>query len=421
MLLVADSFTALGFTVVAIDAAKHGDRSFCTPGGNPAQCSSGNTCVSALPAGAQADAAPPGCCLPAGTTPGASTLISCGTTSKVQYLPVSPTCGAQPGVSCGGYIFSEGIPAVSANYLVSANFFRTRDTLRQDIIDESQLVRAIAFVPTGPPPSSNSLFNFTVVPANGGFVIDPSNVSYVGQSLGSIQGTVDVATNPRISKAVLNVGGGTTVDIFANSPAFAATTNALIAGLGILPGTAAYLQFLVVAKTILDPADPVNFAEHLTANPLPNLLADPTGKTPQAVKSILSQVAFCDQTVPNPFEFILDSNIAFGTNPIADNPSAGTKACTAGPLPYMANFGAPGTFELFFNASTGGIPNLTKLSACPAPPTVGKGTPGAVNHAFITDWADANATAQAQTDAAKFLSTAGTATPFLPPSLQVVP
>jgi len=38
-----------------------------------------------------------------------------------------------------------------------------------------------------------------------------------------------------------------------------------------------------------------------------------------------------------------------------------------------------------------------------------------------TDWADANATAQAQTDAAKFLSTAGTATPFLPPSLQVVP
>jgi hypothetical protein len=417
MLTIADSFNVKGMTVIAIDAAKHGDRSFCTPTGLATQCAAGFTCKTLLPAGAQADVSPPGCCVATNSNPAATSVTSCGTTSGFQYLPVSSACGT-PG-SCGGYLFQEGIPAVSANYLVSANFFRTRDTMRQDIIDESQLVRAIAFVPTPTTtfPTGHNIVDHTV-PL--GYIVDPSNISFVGQSLGSIQGTVDVATNPRIGKAVLNVGGGTATDIFANSPAFVANTDLLLAGLNISPGTSAYLQFLVVAKTILDPADPINFAQHLTANTLPNLLADPTGKTAQAAKSVLTQVAFCDQTVPNPFEFILDSNIACGTTSIVANPALGTQACTAGPLPYMANFGAPGTFELFFNASTGGIPTpstaKTLLAACPAPPTSGLGTPGLVTHGFITDWVDPSATQAAQADAAKFLS-AGT----LPPSLQVVP
>ena len=412
MLTIADSFNARGMTVIAIDAAKHGDRSFCTPSGSPAQCATGFSCVSPLPAGAQADASPPGCCLPTGTAPTAANTISCGTTSGFQYLPVSAACQS-PG-ACGGYAFAEGIPAVSANYLVSANFFRTRDTMRQDIIDESQVVRAIAFVPTATTsfPTGHKIVDHTV-PL--GYIVDPSNIGYVGQSLGSIQGTVDVATNPRISKAVLNVGGGTATDIFANSPAFVANTTALLAGLNIQPGTSAYLQFLVVAKTILDPADPINFADHLTANTLPNLLADPTGKTAQTAKNILTQVAFCDQTVPNPFEFILDSNIMCGATPIA--------ACAQGAtqLPYAATFGAgTGNFELFFNATTGGAPNTAKLSACPAPtnPVTPAGvgiTPGAVSHGFITDWTVPAITEQAQSDAAAFLS-AGT----LPHSLEVV-
>jgi hypothetical protein len=420
MLTVADTFNAKGMTVIAIDAAKHGDRSFCTPSGSPAQCAAGFSCVSPLPAGAQADASPPGCCLPTGTAPTAANTVSCGTTSGFQYLPVSSACQS-PG-ACGGYAFAEGIPAVSANYLISANFFRTRDTMRQDIIDQSQLIRAVAFVPTAgmtPPPNSPSpLLNKTALQS---YIVDPTNISYVGQSLGSIQGAVDVATNPRISKAVLNVGGGTVTDVFANSPAFVANTNQLLAGLGISPGTSAYLQFLVVAKTILDPADPINFADHLTANTLPNLLpplgGNTNGSVPQAAKNILTQVAFCDQTVPNPFEFILDSNIVCGPTPIA--------SCAAGAkeLLYGTNFtsgtpGLTGHFQLFFNGATGGVPTSpadaqAKLAACPAPPTSGLGTKGLVTHGFITDWVDPSATTIAQCDAAKFLA-AGT----LPPSLE---
>ncbi|MEO8551122.1 MAG: hypothetical protein ABI678_14150, partial [Kofleriaceae bacterium] len=369
LLTVADSYAAAGMVTVAIDAAKHGDRSFCTPTGPAAQCAGTATCTTPLPGGAQGDASPPGTC----------------TDGKFQYLPVMTSC-ATPG-SCGGYAYAEGIPAVSGNYLVTTNFFRTRDTFRQDFIDESQLTRAIAFVPAGAPPTGHSVLDHMVAR---GVIIDPATIYFSGQSLGSITGTGDVATNPRIQKAGLNVGGGTIVDIFTNSPAFAATTNALLAGLGIQPGTSQYLQFLVVAKTVLDPADPINYAGHLTTNTLPNLLVDQTGATPQAPKKILDQAAFCDQTVPNPFNLILANNLLVT------------------PLPPT---GAPGTVSVFWNLTTGGVPNAGSLFTC-----VNGSTPGAVPHGFLTNWSDPVMTSTAQSDIAAFVMH-----DTLPPSVRVLP
>jgi hypothetical protein len=367
---------------VAIDAAKHGDRSLCT-GGQTTISVQGTTvpmcvdnagapeaCVTQLPAGAQGDANPPGVC-----------------PTKFFKVAVMSSC-AFPGCWSG----ADGIPVVSSNYLVTANFFRTRDTLRQDLIDQSQLVRAIAFAPSGFP-TGHSVFDHMAL-RNGalgtGVIIDPTKIYFAGQSLGSIQGVADVAANPRISAAVFNVGGGTVVDVFTNSPAFVATTNALLAGLGIVPGTAKYLQFLTVAKTVLDPAEPVNFAGHLQSNTLPNLL----GAGNQIPKAVLAQAAFCDQVVPNPFNFILDAN-------------AGTV-----PLPGFS-VTVPGTFELFYKGTA--PPTQTALGACPAPG--GTNIPAsAVSHGFLTDWADTAMTTQAQLDAAKFL-VAGTQ----PISLTVVP
>ena len=60
---------------------------------------------------------------------------------------------------------------MSSNYLVSANFFRTRDTFRQDMIDQSQLVRAVAFAPTGAPPTGHNLFDHMIAT---GVIIDPT-------------------------------------------------------------------------------------------------------------------------------------------------------------------------------------------------------------------------------------------------------
>jgi len=143
----------------------------------------------------------------------------------------------------------------------------------------------------------------------------------------------------------------------------------------------------VVSKMILDPADPVNFAGHLTANTLPNLLADQTGRTAQAPKNVLTQAAFCDQTVPNPFNFILDSTM--GTGPLLIDPGFGTGG---------------GTFQLFFQ----GAPSPAAFAACPSPPQSGAGTPGAVEHGFLTDWVNPVTTDKAQREAATFLSNPST-------------
>jgi hypothetical protein len=349
MLTVADSFAAAGMVTVAIDAAKHGDRSFCTSGttGPAGGCNPDVMCTTSLPAGAQGDANPPGVCAD----------------GKLFKRGVSGSVGTE-----------DGIPVASANYLISANFFRTRDSLRQDVIDQSQLVRALAFVPTGDPPTGHAVFDHMVAR---GVVIDPAAIYFSGQSLGAIQGALDVATNPRISKAAFNVGGGTIVDIFTNSPAFASTTDRLLAGLGIERGTAEFLQFLVVAKTILDPADPINFAGHLTANTLPNLLA---GGTPQTPKKILTQIANCDAVVPNPFSFVFASNIP--TSPLPPDPS--------GTLPPDPTFGGPGTFQIFVPSS----PDDLK-------PPCSEST--AVSHGFLTDWAIPSLTRNAQSDLANFV------------------
>src|SRR5439155_22924633 len=102
MLNVADSNAAAGMVTVAIDAAKHGDRAFCTSGttGTAGGCNPGVACVTALPPGAQGDANPPGHCAD----------------GKLFKHGVNPDATGN----------TDGIPDGSANYLVTGNFFRTR-------------------------------------------------------------------------------------------------------------------------------------------------------------------------------------------------------------------------------------------------------------------------------------------------------
>jgi len=228
MLTVANSNAAEGMVTVAIDAAKHGDRAFCTSGttGAASGCNGGAVCMPLLPAGAQGDVNPPG---------------TCGTAGFFKRPVSSTTCGgpATDPNTCLGKL-TDGITAVSGNYLVSGNFFRTRDSMRQDLIDESQLIRAVAFAPTP------GLRPRTLVRSHGEPWCGHQSPGHLllGQSLGAIQGAMDVAANPRISKAVFNVGGGTIVDIFTSSPAFKAASDQLLAG----RTGADLLKFLVVAR-----------------------------------------------------------------------------------------------------------------------------------------------------------------------------
>ncbi|HET8725465.1 MAG TPA: hypothetical protein VFM53_14805, partial [Anaeromyxobacteraceae bacterium] len=328
VLFIAQALAGNGMAVVAVDAAKHGARAWCTKNtqtGVSTGCATGSTCDTTPFAQQPGDPATarPGLC-----TGGNLALLPIGCDPTTQ-----PTCwnGAQ------------GNSATSGAFVISGNLFRSRDTVRQDILDQSMVVRVM---------TSQAGQAALASVAGAPFLLDPTKVYYVGQSLGAIEGTLDVAANPRISKAVLNVGGATILDILTTSPSpgVGGAFLAALASLGITPGTEQFLLFTIAAKWILDPADPANFAQNLVAAPLPNLLVDPTGQTPQAAKAVLGQAARCDGTVPNPTNQLLYGLV--GLHPIAP--------LTADPAPSL---------QWFMSSSSAG--------ACPV---------GAASHGFLLDW-----------------------------------
>lgn len=342
LLLIAGALASGGMASAAIDAAKHGDRSWCEV---DADCATGATCDHTV-FGNQGDAAPPGLC----TAPG------------LAYRPVQTGLPSCPALDC--WDGTGGIALSSGSFLVAANFFRWRDTVRQDILDQSMLARVLTT------PEGQAVL---------GAPIDPTRVHYVGQSLGSLEGTLDLAANPRFSRAVLNVGGGTWADIGTTSPAFQPLVAQLLADLGITPGTPAYLQFLHVAKWVLDPADPLNFARHLVSSPLPNLLQGGV----QAPKVVLGQAARCDSVVPNPTNQELYGLV--GLAPLAPT----TTSATAGLQWFMAD----------------------TTTACPADGSTGA---GGASHGFLLDFANPSLTTQAQASAVGFLLGAAPSTPVTP-------
>ena len=350
---IANALASAGFVTAAIDAPLHGERAYCRSAADCACTGAGctPTCTFFGPAGLQGDTFQIGQC-------------------------------SGGSVACSGTLVAASActTSVSGNFFVSANLFRTRDALRQDILDSSALVLALAPLSAASNPLAAELLSK-------GIAIDPTKVYWVGQSLGGILGTLNTAANPRISKAVLNVPGGTLTDVFTQSPTFGPQTAALLASLPppigpIVVSNPAdgpkFLQFIQVAKLVLDGAEPLNFGGHLlgdAAHPtLPDLLQS---KPNQTAKSVFGQYAICDQVIPNPFNLLLfgEIGLASGTNP---NPFT---AYT------VAGAGTPG--------------------AC---------TPPATNpaHGFLLNGIDLAATGAGQTDAAAYLLGALTPAPTRP-------
>jgi len=319
---VASSLASRGFIAAAIDLPLHGGRGWC---GQNADCTTGaadGVCTAFAGSAGQGDAQPPGVC-------------------------------------------TTGVPkaSVSGKYFVTANFFRIRDAFRQNILDQATLALALSRPPAPVPQPPLNPFSL-VLPA--GVIVDPSTVYYEGISLGAIAGTSVTAVNPRISRAALSVGGGTVVDVFTNAPAFTAQVDALFLGLGIDRSqiatnpavAAAYLRTLNVAKWILDPGDPINYARSLKTAPLPNLLS-PTPAL-QAPKDVFAQVALGDTVVPNGFNFLLATVGAMTTSTYVDDSPLGGPAPHGmlGSIPAVQTDAAGWLFDLTAPPATRPVPVL---------------------------------------------------------------
>lgn len=283
MVTVANELAKAGFVVAATDMPFHGDRAFCK---SATECTAG-PCTPIPGTATQGDAVPPGTCT------GGSLALDTTTLTTV----------------------------ASGNYFVSQNFYRSRDAIRRDLLDQSAVILALArpIAPYPQPPGNPLAERLAAVD---GIAVDITKVYYAGISLGAIIGTEIAATNPRVSRAVLNVGGGTVVDIFTNSPAFQPLVEQLIGGPGgLIPGftfakvdpsnpafdpaiAAAYLRLTIVMKWILDPADPVNYAAHVGTK-LPSPLTAALGPLASTTTAAWGMVANGDTVIPNPFNYEL--------------------------------------------------------------------------------------------------------------------
>ncbi|MFL5300400.1 MAG: hypothetical protein ACJ79R_08665, partial [Anaeromyxobacteraceae bacterium] len=291
----------------------------------------------------------------------------------------TPTCdtfatfgGAALGASlglCGGG--STITAARSGAFAISPNPFLMRDGLRQDIIDVSAVIQALA-------PTASTSNAMTTRLAGKGIAVDPTKVYIVGTSLGAILSEMHLAVNPRISRGVLNVPGATIADIITQSPSISPRVNALISaappnGLGIPLGSPQFLLFLNVLKWVVDPGEPLNYAGHVLGDAAHPTLASPlTGNQAQPAKNVFAQYAVCDAVIPNAFNLELIGNVGLQSN------------------------AGPNAFTVYTVSGAGTPPN-----ACTAP-TPAPGNPG---HGFLFDpTADAATTAAGQADMAKYLT-----------------
>jgi hypothetical protein len=255
-----------------------------------------------------------------------------------------------------------GLPTISGLAIFNlTNFFAMRDGLRQQVIDLSQLVAILKSTDTK---KIGNQISFLGTPTS----FDATKLSYVGQSLGGIQGTLFNSVSPDTNNVVLDVPGGSWTALVLNTVSFAAIRVALFKGLaaqGLLPGTPAFDQFMGTIQWILDPADAANMGHRLT-----HPVDIGGGKTaPNASRKAFIQFIQGDEAVPNvaTFALLTAANRSFVQTP----PNFGCVApllcyefTEAGADPFDATSAPPGNRHGFMlkppSATAAGLALTTK-------------------------------------------------------------
>ncbi|MDX2268710.1 MAG: hypothetical protein NW208_11435 [Bryobacter sp.] len=180
-----------------------------------------------------------------------------------------------------------------------------RDCLRQTALDYRTLIREL-----------EQGLDFD---GDGAVDYQPARFQYLGQSLGAMYGSLLVATEPRIEAAVLNVGGGSTIEIARHSDSLRALL-ALYLSLSHPEVLTGFLQLpdpltpRYAEIAILEDARAAHYLELLDRFQMLESDAAPASFGPffkqatlfgHPVKPVLFQFAIGDQTAPNPANYQL--------------------------------------------------------------------------------------------------------------------
>lgn len=132
------------------------------------------------------------------------------------------------------------------HYLNLASLPTSRDNLRQAVADLIALKESVG--------------NLNLDGDGATDDIDETQIRFLGHSGGAIAGIPFLAVSPDVGAATLAMPGGGLAKLLDGSGAFGDIVAAGLAASGIQEGTDTYETFLRFAQTLVDPADPVNYA-----------------------------------------------------------------------------------------------------------------------------------------------------------------
>ncbi len=159
-----------------------------------------------------------------------------------------------------------------SHFINLQSLLTSRDNLREGVADLVELEHAIGSM---------------ALPDAPGQAFNAQQVSFTGQSLGGIVGTVFMGVDPNVHTALLNVPGGGIARLLDGSASIGPQIHAGLAAAGVEQGTPQYAQFMMAAQTAIDSADPINFARFTVGK---NLLVQ---------EVVGSDTSPADQVVPN--------------------------------------------------------------------------------------------------------------------------
>jgi dienelactone hydrolase len=137
------------------------------------------------------------------------------------------------------------------HYINLASLLTSRDNLRQSASDLLALKNALATL-------------------SGDVDVDESRVAFVGHSLGTIASFGFLSKTPMESVTFAMPGGGI-AELLNNSASFGPIIEAGLASKGIMKGSSDYAAFMLATQTVIDDADPINYA--ITVGGLQNIFA----------------------------------------------------------------------------------------------------------------------------------------------------
>lgn len=143
----------------------------------------------------------------------------------------------------------DGADSSGTHFINLSSLLTTRDNVRQAVADLFALKASL-----------------TTMDYNGGGVdFDTGNIYFVGHSLGAMVGSVFLALEPEVKDATLGMAGGGIAKLLDGSASFGPRIAAGLGAKGVIKGSADYESFLGAAQTVIDSADPINYAAAVAA------------------------------------------------------------------------------------------------------------------------------------------------------------